>query len=180
MRRHAVLLDNCPYKVRRFNFLLYSDYTTQSVKLVQNPDVSVRSRGVMEKCTFCVQRINRARQDSKVQDRAIRDGEIVTACQAACPTDAIVFGDLNDPASRVAQLHAEPHGYGVLADLNTRPRTRYLAALTNPNPELAPARMHDGHAEEGQSGCRTRRRLRARNATARGNEQVRGETEQDT
>jgi MoCo/4Fe-4S cofactor protein with predicted Tat translocation signal len=134
---------NCPYKVRRFNFLLYSDWETPSVKLVRNPDVSVRSRGVMEKCTFCVQRINRARQDAKVQDRAIRDGEVVTACQAACPTDAIVFGDLNDPNSRVAQLHAEAHGYALLADLNTRPRISYMAALKNPNPELAPARMHE-------------------------------------
>jgi MoCo/4Fe-4S cofactor protein with predicted Tat translocation signal len=137
---------NCPYKVRRFNFLLYSDWETPSVKLVRNPDVTVRSRGVMEKCTFCVQRINRARQDAKVQGRAIRDGEVVTACQAACPTEAIVFGDLNDPSSRVSHLYAEAHGYPLLADLNTRPRISYLAPLKNPNPTLAPARMHD-HAD---------------------------------
>jgi molybdopterin-containing oxidoreductase family iron-sulfur binding subunit len=134
---------NCPYKVRRFNFLLYSDYDTPSVKLVKNPDVSVRSRGVMEKCTFCVQRINRARQDAKVQDRTIRDGEIETACQAACPTDAIVFGNINDPESRVAQLRAEAHNYTVLGDLNTRPRTSYLAAIKNPNADLGPVRMHE-------------------------------------
>ena len=139
--------NNCPYKVRRFNFLLYSDWETPSVKLVKNPDVTVRSRGVMEKCTYCVQRINRARQDSKVQDRAIRDGEIVTACQAACPTDAIVFGDLNDPKSRVRALQAEAHTYGVLAELNTRPRTTYLAALKNPSPALGPMRWHEGHPE---------------------------------
>jgi molybdopterin-containing oxidoreductase family iron-sulfur binding subunit len=138
---------NCPYKVRRFNFLLYSDYYTPSVKLVKNPDVSVRSRGVMEKCTFCVQRINRARQDAKVQDRTIADGDIVTACQAACPTGAIVFGDLNDAKSRVAALHAEPHVYAVLGDLNTRPRARYLAAVSNPNPDL-----HEGHAVKAPTG----------------------------
>jgi molybdopterin-containing oxidoreductase family iron-sulfur binding subunit len=143
---------NCPYKVRRFNFLLYSDYDTPSVKLVKNPDVSVRSRGVMEKCTFCVQRINRARQDAKLQDRTIADGEVVTACQAACPTQAIVFGNLNDPKSQVARLQAEPHVYGVLADLNTRPRARYMAALKNPNPELGPERLHDRHAEEAPTG----------------------------
>jgi MoCo/4Fe-4S cofactor protein with predicted Tat translocation signal len=135
--------NNCPYKVRRFNFLLYSDWETPSVKLVKNPDVTVRSRGVMEKCTYCVQRINRARQDSKVQGRAIRDGEIQTACQAACPTNAIIFGNMNDPNSRVAQLKAEAHDYAVLGDLNTRPHTTYLAAIRNTNAELGPARLHE-------------------------------------
>jgi molybdopterin-containing oxidoreductase family iron-sulfur binding subunit len=125
--------------VRRFNFLLYADWTTQSYEPLRNPDVTVRSRGVMEKCTYCVQRINQARVDAKREDRAIRDGEIVTACQAVCPADAIVFGDLNDPQSRVARLQAQQRNYGLLEDLNTRPRTTYLAALRNPNPELEPA-----------------------------------------
>ncbi len=128
--------NNCPYKVRRFNYLLYQDWTTPSLKLARNPDVSVRSRGVMEKCTYCVQRINEVKIEAEKDGRRIADGEIKTACQQTCPTEAIVFGDLNDPKSRVAQLQAEVRNYGLLTDLNTRPRTTYLAAVRNANPEL--------------------------------------------
>ncbi len=128
--------NNCPYKVRRFNFYLFSDYETPSLKLLHNPDVSVRSRGVMEKCTYCVQRINYAKIESEKEDRKVRDGEIQTACQATCPTQAIIFGDINDANSEVSRMKADKLNYGLLADLNTRPRTTYLAALRNPNPEI--------------------------------------------
>jgi molybdopterin-containing oxidoreductase family iron-sulfur binding subunit len=122
--------------VRRFNFFLFADYTTPSLKLLRNPDVTVRSRGVMEKCTYCVQRINAARIASEKDDRDIRDGEIKPACQQVCPTEAIIFGNINDKGSRVSKLKADPRNYQLLAELNTRPRTTYIGAVENPNPEL--------------------------------------------
>jgi Fe-S-cluster-containing dehydrogenase component len=129
--------NNCVYKVRRFNFLLYSDYDTESLKFSRNPDVTVRSRGVMEKCSYCVQRIEAVKIEADKQNRPIRDGEIVTACQQACPSSAITFGNLNDPNSAVSKHKATERDYQVLADLNFRPRTTYTAGVINPNPELA-------------------------------------------
>ena len=131
--------NNCPYKVRRFNFLRFQDWETPSFKLLRNPEVTVRSRGVMEKCTYCVQRINNARIEAENQNRPIADGEIVTACESACPAQAIVFGNANDPNSRVAKLKAQTRSYSILGELNTRPRTTYLAAVRNPNPALEKA-----------------------------------------
>jgi molybdopterin-containing oxidoreductase family iron-sulfur binding subunit len=131
--------NNCPYKVRRFNFLLFSDYETESLKLMRNPDVTVRSRGVMEKCSYCVQRIQAAKIESDKENRPIRDGEIVTACQQACPASAITFGNINDKQSRVSNLRANQRSYQVIADQNTRPRTTYVAEVLNLNQELEAA-----------------------------------------
>ncbi len=151
--------NNCPYKVRRFNYLLYGDWDTPSLKLARNPEVTVRSRGVMEKCTFCVQRIMNAKIESEKQNRHVQDGEIQTACQSACPTEAIVFGDLGpysnpgkEPQTRVAKLKTEPRNYGVLADLNTRPRASYLAVIHNPNPALGGGSHGTASPAEKQSG----------------------------
>ncbi|HJV53579.1 MAG TPA: 4Fe-4S dicluster domain-containing protein [Noviherbaspirillum sp.] len=129
--------NNCPYKVRRFNFLQFSATAIDRPRPAYNPEVTVRHRGVMEKCTYCVQRITRARIEAEKLGRRIADGEVVTACQAACPTEAIVFGDLNDPASRVNRAKASALDYGLLAELNTRPRTTYAALMLNPDEELS-------------------------------------------
>ncbi len=126
--------NNCPYKVRRFNFLHFADYGTPSLKLMRNPAVTVRSRGVMEKCTYCVQRITEARIRADREDRTLRDGEVATACQAACPAGAIAFGNLNDPQSQVSKWKSLEVHYALLADLNTRPRTTYLAELEESQP----------------------------------------------
>lgn len=129
--------NNCPYKVRRFNFLQYQDWDSGALRQLSNPDVSVRSRGVMEKCTYCVQRINGARVAAQLDDRRIRDGEVIPACAAACPAGAIIFGDMNDPTGPLARAKSNTRNYALLSELNTRPRTTYLAVVRNPNPQLS-------------------------------------------
>jgi len=130
-------LNNCPYKVRRFNFFKYADHTTPQLKMMRNPNVSVRGRGVMEKCTYCVQRINIARIDAKRENRLIADGEVVPACQQACPSDAIAFGNLNDKESQVVKRRESGRNYALVGDIGTRPRTTYLIKLKNPSNQLA-------------------------------------------
>ncbi len=129
--------NNCPYKVRRFNFLYFTkQYEKPSLKMLMNPDVTVRSRGVMEKCTFCVQRINKARIEEKKSGVPLKDGDVITACQQACPTQAIIFGDLTDEQSQVNKWRHEHRNYTLLPELGIRPRTTYLAKVTNPNEEV--------------------------------------------
>jgi len=132
--------NNCPYKVRRFNFFNFrkdNDKPGNEVMfMANNPEVTVRSRGVMEKCTYCVQRIQNARVQSKVEERSMRDGDVRTACQEVCPSGSIVFGDLNDPGSAVSQAHANRRSYTMLAELNNKPRNRFLARIRNPHPSL--------------------------------------------
>jgi molybdopterin-containing oxidoreductase family iron-sulfur binding subunit len=128
--------NNCPYKVRRFNYLAYQNFNEPVAPMRNNPDVSVRGRGVMEKCTYCVQRIERGRIQAEVENRPIGDGELLTACQQACPTEAIVFGSVHDPKTRVSRLHESPRNYSLLGELGTRPRTQHLARIKNRNPDF--------------------------------------------
>jgi len=129
--------NNCPYKVRRFNFYNFTKDTPELVRLAANPNVTVRARGVMEKCTYCVQRLQAAKIDARLAGRELKDGDVRTACQQACPAEAIRFGDLLEPQSRAAQARSSERGYALLGELYTRPRTTYQARLRNPHPDLA-------------------------------------------
>ena len=146
--------NNCPYKVRRFNYFNFTKDTPEVMKLGKNPDVTIRSRGVMEKCTYCVQRISRAKVDAKQDGRPLADGDVVTACQQACPAEAIRFGDITDAASGVSEAKASPRNYNLLDDLHTKPRTTYLAKIRHPNRDIVPAPPaedhggDDGHGED--------------------------------
>ncbi|WP_331091972.1 TAT-variant-translocated molybdopterin oxidoreductase [Archangium sp.] len=131
--------NNCPYKVRRFNYLHYTADKTPTQKMQMNPDVTVRNRGVMEKCTYCVQRIERVRIKARVEKRPIFEKELQTACAQACPTEAIVFGTLSDPNAQVTKHHNDERAYKLLNELGTKPRTAHLIRLRNPNPALASA-----------------------------------------
>jgi len=128
--------NNCPYKVRRFNWFDYNAELAETERMAKNPEVTVRARGVMEKCTFCVQRIRQAQIAAQLEGRELHDGEVRTACQQACPSEAIVFGSLSHPDAEVVRQRAEPRSYAVLHELGTEPRVRYLARITNPNPAL--------------------------------------------
>ena len=143
--------NNCPYKARRFNFFNYTNEFPNSVKMTQNPDVTVRSRGVMEKCSFCLQRISLAKQNAKLEGREVKDADLQTACQQACPPNAIAFGNINDPDSEVSKLRKNKRTYGVLEEFNTRPRVQFMAGVLNPNPKLGPVAVEveahgNGHA----------------------------------
>jgi molybdopterin-containing oxidoreductase family iron-sulfur binding subunit len=139
--------NNCPYKVRRFNWFYYGDHTQKPLNLALNPDVTVRTRGVMEKCTFCVQRIKSGKQVAKLEKRELKDGEIKTACQQSCPTQAIVFGDLNNPKSAVAQAFStDPRAYALLAEFNAAPSVRYMTKIRNNGNET---RFPGGDAHKG-------------------------------